>query len=108
MKAIQLELNKTLSTGLYLKTCQKKELLKKFYLLSPMRKFRISSNATFYVVATLSVPTQVDGVRVDVNVHKVVDNLTLDVVLHSVYQKTPAYIHHLDERQISGSVNKQR
>lgn len=73
-----------------------------------MRKFRVSSNAAFDVVATLSVPTQVDGVRVHVNVHKVVDNLTLDVVLHPVYQKTPAYIHHLDERQIPGSVKKQR
>lgn len=111
MKANKLRLNKTLLTELYLKACQKKRAFRKrqkFYLLSPMRKFRVSSNAAFDVVATLPVPTQVDGVRVHVNVHKVVDNLTLDVVLHPVYQKTPAYIHHLDERQIPGSVYKQR
>lgn len=40
-----------------------------FYLLSSMRKFRVSSDAAFDVVAALSVPTQVDGVRVHVNVH---------------------------------------
>lgn len=32
----------------------------------------------------LSVPTEVDGMGVYVDVHEVVDNFTLDVVLHSV------------------------
>lgn len=61
------------------------------------RKFRVSSNAALHVVVALSVPAQVDGVRVHMDVHKVVDNLTLDVVLHSVDQETAAHVHHLDK-----------
>lgn len=51
-------------------------------------------------MVALSVPAQVDGVRVHVDVHEVVDDLTLDVVLHPVHQETPAHIHHLDERKV--------
>lgn len=51
-------------------------------------------------MVALSVATQVDGVRVHVDVHEVVDNLTLDVVLHPVHQKTPAHVDHLDKRQV--------
>lgn len=51
-------------------------------------------------MVALSVPTQVDGVRVHMDVHEVVDNLTLDVVLHPVHQETSAHVHHLDERQV--------
>lgn len=50
-------------------------------------------------MVALSVPAQVDGVRVHVDVHKVVHNLTLDVVLHSVDQEPAAHVHHLDKRQ---------
>lgn len=48
-------------------------------------------------MVALSVPTQVDGVRVHVDVHQVVDNLTLDVVLHPVHKETASYVHHLNE-----------
>ncbi len=51
-------------------------------------------------MVALSVPTQVDGVRVHVDVHEVVDNLALDVVLYPVHQKPPAHIHHLNKRQV--------
>lgn len=49
-----------------------------------------------------SVPAEVDGVRVYVDVHEVVDNLALDVVLNTVYQEPTAHVHHLDEGQVSG------
>lgn len=45
-------------------------------------------------------PAKVDGARLDVDIHKVVDNFTLDVVLDSVDQESLAYVYHLDERQI--------
>lgn len=47
-----------------------------------------------------SVPTQVDGVGVDVDVHQVIDYLTLDVVLHPVDQETASDINDLDEGQV--------
>lgn len=47
-------------------------------------------------------PAKVDCARLDMDIHKVVDNFTLDVVLDSVDQKSLAYIYHLDERQIPG------
>lgn len=52
-------------------------------------------------------PAKVDGARMDVNIHQVVDNLTLDVVLNSVDQKSLAYIYHLYERKIPGIGEKE-
>lgn len=48
----------------------------------------------------LSVPTEVDGMGVYVDVHEVVDNFTLDVVLNSVDQETSADIYDLDKGQV--------
>lgn len=59
------------------------------------RELRVSPNATLHIVLALSMPTQVDGVRVHSDVHEVVDNLTLNVVLHTIDQETSAHIHHL-------------
>lgn len=70
------------------------------HLFPSRRKLGVSSDAAFNVVVALSVATQVDGVRVHIDVHEVVDNLTLDVVLHPVHQKTSAHVHHLDKRQV--------
>lgn len=53
-------------------------------------------------------PAKVDGARLHVDIHKVVDNFTLDVVLDSVDQKSLAYIYHLDERQIPGTGTKKK
>lgn len=47
-------------------------------------------------------PTQVDGSGLDVDVHQVVDDLTLNVILDAVDEVTPTYVYHLDEGQISG------
>ena len=55
------------------------------YLFPPRRKFSISTNASLDVVVALSVSTQVDGVRVHMDVHEVVDYFALDVVLHPVH-----------------------
>ncbi len=65
-------------------------------------EFRISSDAALDVVFALSVPAQVDGVRMHEDVHEVVDDLALDVVLNTVHQKTTTHVHHLNEGQISG------
>lgn len=48
----------------------------------------------------LSVPTKVDGVGVDVDVHEVVHDFTLDVVLHPIDQEATAHIDDLDEGQV--------
>lgn len=48
----------------------------------------------------LSVPTEVDGVGVYVDVHEVVHYFALDVILHPVDQETPADINDLDEGQV--------
>lgn len=48
----------------------------------------------------LPVATEVDGVRVHVDVHEVVDDFTLDVVLHPVDQETATNIYDLNEGQI--------
>lgn len=50
----------------------------------------------------LSVPAQVDGVRMHEDVHEVVDDLALDVVLNTVHQKPTTHVYHLNEGQISG------
>lgn len=46
-------------------------------------------------------PTQVDGSWLDVNIHQVVDNLTLDVILDPVDEKPATNIDDFDEGQIS-------
>lgn len=48
----------------------------------------------------LSMPTEVDGVGVHVDVHQVVDDFALDVILHPVHQETTADVDNLDERQV--------
>lgn len=48
----------------------------------------------------LSVSAEVDGVGVDVDVHEVVDYLTLNVILHPVDQETTANVDDLDEGQV--------
>ena len=53
-------------------------------------------------MAALAVATQVDGVGVDVDVHEVVHDLALDVVLHPVHQEAAAHVDHLDERAVPG------
>lgn len=71
--------------------------------LSPSaRQFRVPPDAPLLVVMGLSVSAEVDGVGVNMDVHEVVDDLTLDVILHPVHQETPADVDDLDERQVPG------
>ena len=70
------------------------------HLLAARRELRVAPDAALQVVAALAVATQVDGVGVDVDVHEVVHDLALDVVLHPVHQEAPAHIDHLDERAV--------
>lgn len=66
--------------------------------LSPsLRQLRVPPDASLHVVLALSVATQVDGVGVHVDVHEVVHDFTLDVVLHLVDQETTADVDDLDE-----------
>ncbi|OBS76423.1 hypothetical protein A6R68_17123, partial [Neotoma lepida] len=60
---------------------------------------RVTPNLALQIVLILAVPTQVDGPGLHVDIHQVVHNPALDVVLHSVHQKPPANVNHLDERQ---------
>lgn len=46
--------------------------------------------------------TQVDGAWCDVDVHQVVDDPALDVVLDLVHQVPPAHIHDLNVGQMPG------
>lgn len=72
------------------------------HLSAPRRQAGIASQAPLQVVGALPVPTQVDGSGLDVNVHQVVDNLALDVVLDAVDEVTASHVNHLDERQLPG------
>lgn len=45
--------------------------------------------------------TQVDGARRDVDVHEVVNDSALDVVLHVVHQVSAAHVEDLDVGQVS-------
>lgn len=69
------------------------------HLLPSARQFRVPADAALLVVMALAVTAEVDGVGVHVDVHEVVDNFTLDVILHPVDQETAADIDDLDEGQ---------
>lgn len=45
-------------------------------------------------------PTEVDGVGMYVDVHEVVHDFTLDVILHRIDQEATADIDDLDEGQV--------
>lgn len=72
------------------------------YLSAPQREACITAQPPLQVVGALPVPTQIDCSGLDVDVHQVVDNFTLDVVLDAVDKVTPPHVYHLDEGQIPG------
>lgn len=74
-------------------------------LLAAGRELCIAPDATLCVVVALAVAAQIDTVGVHTDVHEVVDNLALDVVLYAVHQETTAYVHHFNEGQISERQN---
>lgn len=69
------------------------------HLLPSARQLRVAANAALLVVLALAVPAEVDGVGVHVDVHEVVDDFTLDVILHPVDEETAADVDDLDEGQ---------
>lgn len=69
------------------------------HLLPSARQFRVSANAPLLVVMALAMPAEVDGVGVHVDVHEVVDDFALDVILHPVDQEAAANVDDLDEGQ---------
>ena len=72
------------------------------HLFAPVREPRISSNAALDVEFTLSMAAEVDGAWGDVDVHQVVDNAALDVVLDTVHQVPLAHVNNLNVGQIPG------
>lgn len=72
------------------------------HLFSSGRQARISSNPPLDVEVALTVATQVDGTRRDVDVHQVVDNSALDVIEDAVHQVATSHVHDLDVGQIPG------
>ncbi len=70
------------------------------YLFSPRREACVTAQPSFQVVRALSMPTQVDGSGLDVDVHQVIDDFTLDVILDPVGQVSPTHVNDLDEGEI--------
>lgn len=69
------------------------------YLSTTSREARVSSQAALQVVLTLAVSTQVDGAWLDMDVHQVVDDAALDVILDAVHEESAAHVDHLDKGQ---------
>ena len=72
------------------------------YLFAPRREACVTAQPSLQVVGALPVPTQVDGAGLNVDVHQVVDDLALDVILDAVDEETPTHVYHLDEGEIPG------
>lgn len=68
--------------------------------LSPsVGQLRVPPEASLLVVMALSMATEVDGVGVHMDVHEVIHDFTLDVILHPIDQEATAHIDDLDEGQ---------
>lgn len=78
------------------------------HLFASERQLRVSPDACLLVVLALSMPAEVNGMGVYMDVHEVVDDFTLDVVLHPVDQETAADVDDLNEGQVPGSQNEKR
>lgn len=70
------------------------------YLSAPWREARVTAEPSLQVVSALSMPTQVDGSGLDMDVHQVVDDLTLDVILDPIDKEPPTYVNNLDKGEI--------
>lgn len=77
------------------------------YLFATGWQARISTNLANKVVLALAMSAQVDGTGLDVNVHKVVDNFTLDVILDPVYQESLPHVDHFNEGKVSTASTEQ-
>lgn len=70
------------------------------HLLAPVGEARVASNLPLEVELALAVPTEIDGAGLDMDVHQVVNDPALDVILNPVDQESPANIDDLDERKL--------
>lgn len=70
------------------------------HLPPPQREARVAAQPPLQVVRALPVSTQVDGARLDVDVHQVVDDFTLNVILDLVDQEAAAHVYDLDEGEL--------
>lgn len=78
------------------------------YLSASWRQARIATQPPLHVVRALSVPTQVDGAWLDVNVYQVIDDFTLDVILDTVDEETAAHVYDFDEGEFPGRRRRRR
>lgn len=72
------------------------------YLPATRREACVTAQPPLQVVSAFSMPAQVDGSGLDVDVHQVVDDLTLDVVLDAVDEVAPSHVYHLNEGELPG------
>lgn len=72
------------------------------YLSATRREACVTAQPPLQVVSALSMSAQVDGSGLDVDVHQVVDNLTLDVILDAVDEVAPSHVYHLNEGKLPG------
>lgn len=72
------------------------------YLFAMRREASVTPHPSLQIVRALPVPTQVDGSGLDVDVHQVVNDLALNVILDAVDEKTATHIDYLDEWEIPG------
>lgn len=72
------------------------------HLLAPVGEARVPSNPALEVELALPVPAEVNGAGLDVDVHQVINNPALDVILNPVDQEPPAHVDDFDERKFPG------
>lgn len=70
------------------------------YLLAPVGETRVTANLPLEIELTLAVPTQVNGAGLDMDVHQVVNDPALDVILDPVDQEPPTNVDDFDERKL--------
>lgn len=71
------------------------------YLLPSCRQPCVSANLAEQIALALTMSTKVDGAWLNMNIHKVIDYFTLDVILDTVNKEALAHIDHFNERMVS-------
>lgn len=76
-------------------------LITTMYLFAADRQARIPTQSALQIVVALAMATEINGAWLHMNIHQVVHDPALDVVLDAVDQEPAAHINHLDEGQVS-------
>lgn len=66
------------------------------HLFTTGRQACIPSDATSDVQVALSMSTEVDGARCDVDVHQIINDSALDVVEYTVHQIPLTHVHYFN------------